>query len=122
MKIKKLHIKNFKSIADLEIIEPNPFTVFVGPNGSGKSNIFEALEFMNLCIKQFRKDIDGLFGGEDSFLFHNAISYTNISIDGDNNESVHTVMMRNDKEYYYDHIVLRNRLTDSEEQIKEISN
>ncbi|MES2517081.1 MAG: AAA family ATPase [Bacteroidota bacterium] len=45
MKIKKLHIKNFKSIADLEIIEPNPFTVFVGPNGSGKSNIFEALEF-----------------------------------------------------------------------------
>ena len=45
MKIRKLHIKNFKSIADLEIIEPNPFTVFVGPNGSGKSNIFEALEF-----------------------------------------------------------------------------
>jgi predicted ATPase len=45
MKLQRLHIKNFKSIVDLEIVEPNPFTVFVGPNGSGKSNIFEALEF-----------------------------------------------------------------------------
>ncbi|MDQ6479616.1 AAA family ATPase [Dyadobacter sp. LHD-138] len=45
MKIKKLHIKNFKSLVDLEIVEPNPFTVFVGANGVGKSNIFEALEF-----------------------------------------------------------------------------
>ncbi|MEA5457555.1 AAA family ATPase [Arcicella sp. LKC2W] len=63
MKIKKLHIKNFKSIADLEIIEPNPFTVFVGPNGSGKSNIFEALEFfcssLDVSIKL------KLFGGEE---------------------------------------------------------
>ncbi|PLK45295.1 AAA family ATPase [Emticicia sp. TH156] len=46
MKIKSLNIKNFKSIVDITINEPNPFTVFVGPNGSGKSNIFEALEFM----------------------------------------------------------------------------
>jgi AAA15 family ATPase/GTPase len=45
LKIKSLHIKNFKSIVDLTINEQNPFTVFVGPNGSGKSNIFEALEF-----------------------------------------------------------------------------
>lgn len=46
MKLEKLHIKNFKSLVDLEIIRPNPFTVFAGPNGAGKSNIFEALEFM----------------------------------------------------------------------------
>lgn len=53
MKIKSLHIKNFKSIVDLTINEPNPFTVFVGPNGSGKSNIFEALEFMSLMVTNF---------------------------------------------------------------------
>jgi predicted ATPase len=53
LKIKQLHIKNFKSIVDLTINEPNPFTVFVGPNGSGKSNIFEALEFMALMGSQF---------------------------------------------------------------------
>ncbi len=69
MKIKKLHIKNFKSIADLEIIEPNPFTVFVGPNGSGKSNIFEALEFItfshrfmgNFELTSFPKSVDPSF-------------------------------------------------------------
>ncbi|AUD00731.1 AAA family ATPase [Spirosoma pollinicola] len=48
MKIKRLVIENFKSIERIELIEPNPFTVFVGPNGSGKSNIFEALEFVNI--------------------------------------------------------------------------
>jgi predicted ATPase len=51
MKLQRLHIKNFKSIVDLKIVEPNPFTVFVGPNGSGKSNIFEALEFAGLSLK-----------------------------------------------------------------------
>lgn len=121
MKIKKLHIKNFKSIADLEIIEPNPFSVFVGPNGAGKSNIFEALEFLNLCVKQLRKGIDGLFGGEESFVFHKATSDTNIFIDGDNKESLHTVRMQNDKDHYYDYIILKNRLEDSERQIKNIS-
>ena len=66
MKIIKLHIKNFKSIADLEIIEPNPFTVFVGPNGSGKSNIFEALEFyMNPF---FVESLGGMFGGKESII------------------------------------------------------
>jgi len=63
LKVKNLHIKNFKSIIDLEIVEPNPFTVFVGPNGSGKSNIFEALEFLsfNLFFNKYR-----LFGGNEN--------------------------------------------------------
>jgi predicted ATPase len=63
MKIKRLVIENFKSIERIELIEPNPFTVFVGPNGSGKSNIFEALEFVNL--KQTIRDelVIRLFGG-----------------------------------------------------------
>ncbi len=64
MKIKKLHIKNFKSIADLEIVEPNPFTVFVGPNGSGKSNIFEALEFFINPLPM--DDKTRLFGGKEA--------------------------------------------------------
>ncbi|SOD79107.1 AAA family ATPase [Spirosoma fluviale] len=69
MKIKRLIIENFKSIEQIELIEPNPFTVFVGPNGSGKSNIFEALEFINYS----RTVDDGLllndiFGGIDNFI------------------------------------------------------
>ena len=67
MKIRSLHIKNFKSIVDLEIIEPNPFTVFVGPNGAGKSNIFEALEFMNYVARFGGPSTVEMFGGEPHF-------------------------------------------------------
>ena len=64
MKIKRLVIENFKSIERIELIEPNPFTVFVGPNGSGKSNIFEALEYVNLS--QQTPNAISLFGGPNS--------------------------------------------------------
>lgn len=53
---------------DLEIVEPNPFTVFVGPNGSGKSNIFEALEFY-LATYPFNYGTDErirLYGGTEN--------------------------------------------------------
>lgn len=49
MNIHKLQIEGFKSISKIELTDLNPFTVFVGPNGAGKSNIFEALEFLQLC-------------------------------------------------------------------------
>ena len=65
MKIKKLHIKNFKSLVDLEIVEPNPFTVFVGANGVGKSNIFEALEFANFLYSWNPENALRLFGGNE---------------------------------------------------------
>lgn len=67
MKIKKLHIKNFKSLVDVEIVEPNPFTVFVGANGVGKSNIFEALEFGSSSIS-FPGQFFRMFGNEDDLL------------------------------------------------------
>ncbi|MCP1380895.1 AAA family ATPase [Runella salmonicolor] len=69
MKLQKLHIKNFKSIVDLEIVEPNPFTVFVGPNGSGKSNIFEALEFWSFhLLSPYVKEMVPLFRGAESII------------------------------------------------------
>lgn len=69
MKIKSLHIKNFKSIVDLTINEPNPFTVFVGPNGSGKSNIFEALEYYLKYGES--EDSRKIFGGNDNLMNFN---------------------------------------------------
>ncbi len=65
MKLQSLHIQNFKSIAKIDIIEPNPFTVFVGPNGSGKSNIFEALEFWSYFAKIDTWQLISLFGGRE---------------------------------------------------------
>lgn len=78
MKITSLNIKNFKSIVDITINEPNPFTVFVGPNGSGKSNIFEALEFANLAKNDNAEDI---FGGRKTFLNFNHFGDPELSFD-----------------------------------------
>lgn len=67
MLINKINIKNFKSLSDISIINPNPFSVFFGTNAAGKSNIFEALELASFYIKRpddalsFFSDIKDLF-------------------------------------------------------------
>jgi len=62
MKLKELTIEGYKSIGKITISNPNPFTVFVGPNASGKSNIFEALEFFELCQYFWHGDAAKFFG------------------------------------------------------------
>ena len=74
MKLKKLHIQNYKSLVDLEIVEPNPFTVFAGPNGSGKSNIFEALEFASYFSTLEPVVVENIFGGRESIINFNSDS------------------------------------------------
>lgn len=68
MKIHEMKIEGFKSIGELTLVEPNPFSVFVGPNGAGKSNIFEALEFMQLCNIMNGFEVVKLFGKIDDIL------------------------------------------------------
>jgi predicted ATPase len=51
MLINKIYINNFKSLVDLSIINPEPFTVFFGTNAAGKSNLFEALELVSFALK-----------------------------------------------------------------------
>jgi predicted ATPase len=68
MLIEKLEIKNYKSIGDITIDKPSPFTVFVGANASGKSNIFEAIEFLNFSLKYNPKERVRLYGGNHSII------------------------------------------------------
>jgi predicted ATPase len=68
MAITKIQIKNFKSLVDITIEKPNPFTVFVGPNASGKSNIFEALEFYTYIYKYGFDEALRLFLGKESIV------------------------------------------------------
>ncbi len=60
--IKKIHIKNFRSIINQDI-ELRPLTVIVGANNTGKSNLIKCLDFLgNLSRKGLResiKDKDG---------------------------------------------------------------
>ena len=98
MNLTKVHIENFKSIIDISINSPNPFTVFVGPNGSGKSNIFEAIQLATLSerfgsSKGLYKEWINIFGGYESikpkFDFNNK-SLT-ISIYEDSGDDFHFI-------------------------------
>ncbi len=47
MNLKRLHIRNFRNIAD-EIIEfSDKINIFIGENGQGKSNLLEAIHFLS---------------------------------------------------------------------------
>ncbi len=83
MKIKRLYINNYKSLVDFELIEPNPFSVFVGPNAAGKSNIFEALEFLSYWFSYSDSTFE-LFGGIKNFVnkihLHNKKTIKNLEV------------------------------------------
>src|SRR5215210_1814799 len=89
MRIKKIHIRNFKSLVDFELEDLKPFCAFVGPNASGKSNIFEALEFANSIIKYYHV-APKLFGGKKAIYSYNAktINFTPDNISSDNISSI----------------------------------
>ena len=48
--IKKLKVKNFKSLRDFECNFSESLSVFAGPNMSGKSNILDALSFISESV------------------------------------------------------------------------
>jgi AAA15 family ATPase/GTPase len=83
MKIKKIHIQNFKSLVDFELEDLNPFCAFVGPNASGKSNVFEALEFANYRIR-YGNEAASFFGGKESI----------VSFKWDKRNSIRTTMQK----------------------------
>jgi AAA15 family ATPase/GTPase len=62
MKIKQLHIQNYKSLVDFQLKNLPSFAAVVGPNASGKSNFFEALEFTNYVCR-FPFEATSFFGG-----------------------------------------------------------
>ena len=45
----RLHVENFRSLADVSI-DVHPINVFFGPNGSGKSTLLEAIRLVRDCV------------------------------------------------------------------------
>ena len=105
MEIKHLEIRNYKSIEHLELNNLNNFSVFIGPNAAGKSNIFESVEFFNVCyIKGDVLVSLRLFGKAEDILHsrhHNEIE-PNISISFilDNNANPSISIIIHGKEFY----------------------
>lgn len=63
MKIQKIEIKGFKSVASLVLEDFSPFLVFAGSNGAGKSNITDALAFLGAVVKRGGMQAIREFGG-----------------------------------------------------------
>jgi predicted ATPase len=51
VKIKRIRISGFKSIADLSLEQVTPYSIFAGANGAGKSNLADALAFVGAIIE-----------------------------------------------------------------------
>ncbi len=63
MALKSIRIENFKSIGEIEIVNPQPFSVLVGANAAGKSNIFAALQFLHHLTSSTMSTVLSGFGG-----------------------------------------------------------
>jgi predicted ATPase len=50
MRLVKLRVQHFKSLADVAVSFDQPITVLVGPNAVGKSNIVDALRFVRDAV------------------------------------------------------------------------
>ena len=64
MKIKSIHLKDFKRFTNLkieEIPETAKLVVMIGPNGCGKSSVFDALNFYTYMIKNDAYPSDDMY-------------------------------------------------------------
>ena len=65
--LKKLTIKNFKSIRQ-QTIEPGLLNIFIGGNGVGKSNLIEVFRFLREIVNQNLAGYTAQKGGADKLL------------------------------------------------------
>jgi predicted ATPase len=75
----KLKVKNYKSLADVEI-DFHHFNVLIGPNNSGKSNILDCLAFLADTVTMSVEDALRKRGGYDHVVFGGHVEKT-IKID-----------------------------------------
>ena len=67
MKLKKIILKGFKSIRELEL-ELRPLNVLIGPNGVGKSNFIGAFKLLNEMVEGNFQNTIARSGGAGTFL------------------------------------------------------
>lgn len=67
--LKRIRVRGFRSLRDVEVGGLRSVTVLIGPNGSGKSNLLAALELVRKLADGFLQLHVGQSGGA-SFLLH----------------------------------------------------
>jgi predicted ATPase len=67
--ISKLHIHNYKSLRNVDLVDVPPLMVLVGANASGKSNFADALHFLSLVFRGGLANAVRLKGGYENICF-----------------------------------------------------
>ena len=73
--IKRITVKGFKSIRDLDNFELRPLNIIVGANGAGKSNLIQIFRMLLAMVQKNFQSFISANGGADSFP-HNGLKQT----------------------------------------------
>src|SRR5438874_13054301 len=63
MRLSRIEIENFKSVAERQAIELKPITLLFGPNSAGKSTILQALHYLREILERQNIDPDLTIAG-----------------------------------------------------------
>jgi predicted ATPase len=69
MKIKKLHIENYKSLKMVDFELNEGINIFIGKNNSGKSNLIDALLFLSALMESNVNSAMSNYGGYKELVF-----------------------------------------------------
>lgn len=107
MVIKKIKIKNFKTLKDFEI-EPKPLTLLFGANSSGKSNFIRALLFFKKNVLPLKENTKDFRNGQLSYKLNESvdlISFDEIVTDGDIKQKISFEFILNFKYWFPENIL-----------------
>ncbi len=97
MKIKKVHIKNFRRLSNIEFDLNSNIAIIVGPNAVGKSTIFEAIRLAKATLfprmqDELRNVLISL-GATSAHYFQSTFQYDVGALAGDPNQPVKIILI-----------------------------
>lgn len=81
--LRKIYIKNFKSIKETTIYAEQDYNVWIGANNNGKTSVFEAIHLWKMCYNlNIKQKPTGFYATARNLLFRN-MGIIRVSHDGD---------------------------------------
>ncbi len=97
MKLKTLHILNFKNHQEANFDFEQDVNCFVGNNGVGKTNLLDAIHYLSFCKSYFNSvDAQNIKHDEDFFVVQGFFSKE----DSDLDEEIHCAVKRGEKKRF----------------------